>query len=96
MSDVLNVPVGIVSAAYGGAKVESWTPRDMLEKYPDISLDPKDIEPMVHYHRPMLMYNAMFNPIKNYTYNGIIWYVERSVALCQRDSEKSDISCFVA
>lgn len=74
MSDVLNVPVGIVSAAYGGAKVESWTPRDMLEKYPDISLDPKDIEPMVHYHRPMLMYNAMFNPIKNYTYNGIIWY----------------------
>lgn len=72
MSDVLNVPVGIVSAAYGGAKVESWTPRDMLEKYPDISLDPKDIEPMVHYHRPMLMYNAMFNPIKNYTYNGII------------------------
>lgn len=74
MSDVLNVPVGIVSAAYGGAKVESWTPRDMLEKYPDVSLDPKDIEPMVHYHRPMLMYNAMFNPIKNYTYNGIIWY----------------------
>lgn len=74
MTDVLNVPVGIVSAAYGGAKVESWTPRDMLEKYPDVSLDPKDIEPMVHYHRPMLMYNAMFNPIKNYTYNGIIWY----------------------
>lgn len=74
MSDVLNVPVGIVSAAYGGAKVESWTPRDMLEKYPDVSLDPKDIEPIVHYHRPMLMYNAMFNPIKNYTYNGIIWY----------------------
>jgi sialate O-acetylesterase len=74
MSDVLNVPVGIVSAAYGGAKVESWTPRDMLEKYPDISLDPKDIEPMVHYHRPMLMYNAMFVPISNYTYKGILWY----------------------
>ena len=74
MSDVLDVPVGIVSAAYGGAKVESWTPRDMLEKYSDISLDPKDIEPMVHYHRPMLMYNAMFNPIKNYSYDGIIWY----------------------
>lgn len=74
MTDVLDVPVGIVSAAYGGAKVESWTPRDILETYPDVSLDPKDIEPMVHYHRPMLMYNAMFNPIKNYTYKGIIWY----------------------
>ncbi len=74
MSNVLDVPVGIVSAAYGGAKVESWLPREILETYPDVSLDPKDIEPIVHYHRPMLMYNAMFNPIKNYTYKGIIWY----------------------
>ena len=74
MSDVLDVPVGIVSAAYGGAKVESWTPRELLETYPDVSLDPKDIEMLVHYHRPMLMYNAMFLPIKDYTYKGIIWY----------------------
>lgn len=74
MAEVLNVPVGIVSAAYGGAKVESWSPRELLVNYPDVSLDPNDIEPIVHYHRPMLMYNAMFNPIKNYTYKGIIWY----------------------
>lgn len=74
MSDVLDVPVGIVSAAYGGAKVESWTPRELLETYSDVSLDPKDIEPMVHYLRPMLMYNAMFVPIKDYTYKGILWY----------------------
>ena len=74
LADVLGVPVGIVSDAHGGAKVESWTPREILETYPDVSLDPKDIEAMVHYHRPMLMYNAMFNPVKNYTYNGIIWY----------------------
>jgi sialate O-acetylesterase len=74
MSNVLDVPVGIVSAAYGGAKVESWTSREILGTYPDVSLDPKDIEPMVHYYRPMLMYNAMFWPIKNYTYKGIIWY----------------------
>ena len=73
-SDVLDVPVGIVSAAYGGAKVESWTPGELLETYKDVSLDPKDIEPMVHYLRPMLMYNAMFVPISNYTYKGILWY----------------------
>lgn len=74
MSNVLNVPVGIVSAAYGGAKVESWTPRELLETYPDVSLDPKDVEPIVHYLRPLLMYNAMFVPIKDYTYKGILWY----------------------
>lgn len=74
MSEVLNVPVGIVSAAYGGAKVESWTPRDMLEKYPDISLKPEDIDATVSYLRPLLMYNAMFHPIRQYTYKGMIWY----------------------
>ncbi|MDE6270213.1 MAG: sialate O-acetylesterase, partial [Muribaculaceae bacterium] len=74
LSEVLDVPVGIVSAAYGGARVESWTPRDILETYSDVSLDPKDIEPMTHYLRPLLMYNAMFNPVSPYTYKGIIWY----------------------
>ena len=74
LAKVLNVPIGVVSAAYGGAKVESWTPREILETYDDVSLDPADVEKIVHYWRPMLMYNAMFNPIKNYTYKGIIWY----------------------
>lgn len=74
MSEVLDIPVGIVSCAHGGARVESWLPEDILKEYPDVSLEKKDIEAMVHYIRPMLMYNAMFNPVKNYTVNGIIWY----------------------
>ena len=74
LSSVLDVPVGIVSAAYGGAKVESFLPREIVEEYSDISLDPKEMEKMVHYYRPYLMYNSMFNPVKDYTYKGIIWY----------------------
>ena len=74
MNQVLDVPVGIVRAAYGGARVESWTPREILETYSDVSLDPKDIDAMVHYMRPMLAYNAMFMPVKDYTYKGIMWY----------------------
>lgn len=74
LNDVLNVPIGIVRCAYGGAKVESWTPKEILETYSDVSLDPSDIEKMIHYYRPMLMYNAMFVPAKDYTYKGIIWY----------------------
>ncbi len=74
LNDVLDVPVGIVRCAYGGAKVESWTPREIVETYSDVSLDPADIEKTTHYHRPVLMYNAMFNPVKDYTYKGIIWY----------------------
>jgi len=74
LSRALNVPVGIVTCAYGGSTVESWTPRDMLEGYEDVSLDRADIEAMTEYMRPMLMYNAMFRPVQRYTYKGIIWY----------------------
>lgn len=74
LSRALDVPVGIVNCSYGGSKVESWTPRDMLEGYADVSLDPADMEAMTEYHRPMLMYNAMFRPVQRYTYKGIIWY----------------------
>lgn len=74
LNDVLDVPVGIVRCAYGGAKVESWTPKEIVETYADVSLDPKDIEKLTHYVRPVLMYNAMFNPAKEFTYKGIIWY----------------------
>ncbi len=75
LSQSLQIPVGIVTSAYGGATVESWTSRDVLKQYEDIDLVPEHImaiEP--HYVRPLLMYNAMFCPIKDYTYKGIIWY----------------------
>lgn len=74
VSDVLEVPVGIVSAAYGGARVESWLPEEIVKGYPDISLDRDSIEGMVHWMRPVVMYNAMFMPVKDYTYKGILWY----------------------
>lgn len=74
-SDVLQVPVGIVRAAYGGSRVESWLPADILKTYKDVDLDPKAIEAYnPSWERPLLMYNAMFNPVCNYSYNGIIWY----------------------
>lgn len=74
LSRALDVPVGIVTCAYGGSMVESWMPRDMLEGYSDVSLAPADMEAMTEYLRPMLMYNAMFRPVQRYTYKGIIWY----------------------
>lgn len=72
LSEVLQVPVGIVSCAYGGSKVESWTSRELLEQYPDVSLRPEDMEKQVAYERPMLMYNAMFLPVRHYTVRGIL------------------------
>lgn len=76
LSKALSVPVGIVNSSYGGAHVESWESKELCETYSDIPTDSVGAYNFGNsdYDRPMLMYNAMFWPIKNYTYKGIIWY----------------------
>ena len=41
LSRALRIPVGIISSAYGGATVEGWISRELLENYPDISPQPR-------------------------------------------------------
>ncbi len=75
LEKALRVPVGIIVSAYGGSKVESWLSREILEGYPDVDLSREAIERCdPPYERPLLMYNAMIWPIRNYTFKGIIWY----------------------
>ena len=74
LNEMLDVPVGIVSCAYGGARIESWTPKEILETYPDEDLSRETIEASMHYTRPYLAYNAMLCPVKGYTIKGFIWY----------------------
>lgn len=74
LSHALGVPVGIVSAAYGGTKVESWMSKQLLEKH-GVSTKKEDIENVEYeYEKILLPYNAMFHPIKNFNYKGVIWY----------------------
>ena len=74
LNEMLDIPVGILSCAYGGARIESWLPKEILETYPDEDLSKEHIESLIHYHRPYLAYNAMFTPLKGYTAKGFIWY----------------------
>lgn len=74
LNSTLDVPIGIVSCARGGSRVESWLPREILESYPDIDLTPEGILAETEYTRPMQMYNGMLNPVKGYTVKGFIWY----------------------
>ena len=74
LNEMLDIPVGIVSCAYGGARIESWTPKEILETYIDENLDKAHIEATEHYLRPYLAYNAMLCPVMGYTIKGFIWY----------------------
>lgn len=69
LTDILNVPVGIISCAWGGSCVEGWMPREILETYPDKLVNMDDTD----YHRKMVMYNGMLYPLAGYTIKGFLW-----------------------
>ena len=59
LNRMLDVPVGIVSCAYGGARIESWTPKEILETYPDENLDKaQTISCIQRYAQP---YQGLYN-----------------------------------
>lgn len=74
MNRALGVPVGIINCSWGGSRVESWLPKEILQNFKDIDLSKAGIEKVVDYQRPLLMYNGMLHPLTAYTIKGFIWY----------------------
>jgi sialate O-acetylesterase len=74
LTDILNVPVGIISCSYGGSKVEGWLPKEIIDTYPewDIEKD-KANDSIQEYERINVMYNAMLRPLIGYTIKGFLW-----------------------
>lgn len=69
LTDIIDVPVGIINCSWGGSCVEGWLPKEILETYPDglVPMDDTD------YHRKMVMYNGMLAPLAGYTIKGFLW-----------------------
>ena len=69
LTDIIDVPVGIINCSWGGSCVEGWLPKEILETYPD-GLTPISDQ---SYHRRMVMYNGMLAPLAGYTIKGFLW-----------------------
>lgn len=74
----LNVPVGIITADWGGSTIEAWISRDILEKefpgeFETTLLDTDNIEKRDH-KTPAIFYNGMISPLIPFTFKGILWY----------------------
>jgi sialate O-acetylesterase len=69
----LNVPIGLISTNWGGTPAETWTEKEYLEKDSDLNYFLK-LNSSWEAGQPGNLYNAMINPLINYTIRGAIWY----------------------
>lgn len=72
---VLDVPVGIISCAWGGSKAEGWMPENAVKGYNDPWLDEQfGKNDIYNWQSPVIMYNGMLHPMRKYTIKGFLWY----------------------
>lgn len=68
----LNIPIGIISSAWGGTPAEPWVP---IEKFDKQALDNRMNETAPWWPiEPALLYNQMIHPFVPFTLAGAIWY----------------------
>ncbi len=74
LTQALGVPVGIVSASWGGSKIEAWADPAALAALgydvEKINADPK-IEPRA---KCGLLYNGLMAPVAGFAARGFVWY----------------------
>ncbi len=73
LNEMLDVPVGIISCAYGGSKVEGWMPRQILDTYPGWDMEAERDSTLNEWERIGVMYNAMLLPVVPYAIRGFLW-----------------------
>ena len=75
----VNIPIGLLEAAYGGSRCEAWISRETLAADTEFNtkiLAPYDAAPLAveAQYRPTNLFNAMLAPIIPYGIKGALWY----------------------
>lgn len=88
IQEELDVPVGIITTAVGGTRIEAWTPKEAYEngRFPIFADILKENNGMIQGVRPGDMYNRLVRPLIPYGIKGILWYQgENNCAIDDRD-----------
>lgn len=74
LRQVLGVPVGLISASWGGSACEAWMTAEWLKVFPDAKIpqSPEDIKSKNR--TPTVLYNGMMHPLIGIAMRGVIWY----------------------
>ena len=81
----LGVPVGVIQAAWGGSRIEEWTPADAYAKLAAVFTG----EAAASFERDPAWvgrnYDAMVRPLAPYALRGVIWYQWESNLIAYND-----------
>ena len=71
--DQLQVPVGVITADWGGVTIETFMSKELIDKGFPGEFD--NVVPEIAYPKtPGVLFNAMIAPVIPFTFKGILWY----------------------
>jgi len=70
LQEKLNVPVGLVTSAYGGSKIQAWISQEALQQLPAYA----KTTPKVNRLGANSLFNGMIAPLTPMTFRGVLWY----------------------
>lgn len=74
VQETIDVPVGLIVAAWGGSAAEAWMTEEWLKAFPDARI-PRTKEDVKSPNRtPTVLYNGMLHPLIGISMRGVIWY----------------------
>jgi sialate O-acetylesterase len=73
LQEVLDCPVGLIHASWGGSIVQAWMSKEVMSVYKKIDLDKVDLKKRAQYN-PTVLYNSMIKPLIPFTIKGALWY----------------------
>lgn len=94
LQSVLKVPVGIISAAWGGVNIETFMDSLSLSKFQKVNTPTKNTAKLSS-PKHCELYNAMIFPLKNVTIKGVLWYQGES-NVWQSDLYRKELPAMVA
>ena len=72
LNEVMDVPIGLIHASWGGSSAEAWTDKETLNsEFPHIEIPLKARKAVMH--TPSYLYNGMIAPFVGYNIKGAIW-----------------------
>lgn len=74
MQEILNVPVGIIEAAWGGTPIKGWMNKQSLQPFHQIKIPSANNSSKPSSQTATCLFNGMINPIAGYGIKGFLWY----------------------